>query len=133
MGEEKKMNKFLLILLLAFGLTSCGGDDLSSVLARISKNQVNDARMFKKSLDSITAAYNGAGFQDALLQFETTIYAFDYDAAHLTEINNDFAAFTKKEAARVEKEIDKAEGYGVVAVGSKVLIYFEKTIDIKPS
>lgn len=96
------MKKFLAILLMVFALASCnGGSDLSSVLSRISKNQATDTKMFQKAMDSITAAYNGAGFHDALLQFETAIYALDYDVVHLTSINKEYAAFTKKEEAGI--------------------------------
>ena len=96
------MKKFLGILVMLFALTSCGGGtDLSSVLSRISKNQTTDARLFKKAMDSITAAFNGGDFRDALTQFKTTTDALDYDAVHLGIINNDYASFTKKEEARV--------------------------------
>lgn len=94
------MKKFLVILLMAFALTSCGGSDLSSVLSRISKNQATDAKLFEKAMNSITAAYTGAGFQDALIQLETSVYACDYDAIELTKIGKEYAAFTKKAEAR---------------------------------
>ena len=48
------MKKFLVILLMALALTSCGGSDLSSVLTRISTNQATDAKLFEKAMDSIT-------------------------------------------------------------------------------
>lgn len=96
------MKKILIILVMLFALTSCGGStDLSSVLSRISKNQTTDAILFKKALDSVTAAFNGGDFKDALTQFKTTTDALDYDAVHLDIINNDYASFTKKEEARV--------------------------------
>ncbi len=89
------MKKFLVILLMSLALTSCGGSDLSSVLSRISKNQATDAKLFEKAMDSITAAYNGGDFADALLQFETAIYAVDYDVVQLTKIGKEYATTTK--------------------------------------
>jgi len=94
------MKKFLVILLMALALTSCGGSDLSSVLTRISTNQVTDAKLFEKAMDSITAAYNGGGFADALVQFETAVYAVDYDAVQLTKVGKEYATATKNAEAR---------------------------------
>jgi hypothetical protein len=94
------MKKFLVILLMALALTSCGGTDLSSVLTRISKNQATDAKLFEKAMNSITAAYTSASFADALLQLETSVYACDYDAIELAKINKEYAEATKHEEAR---------------------------------
>ncbi len=95
------MKKFPVILLMLFALTSCGGGtDLSSVLSRISKNQATDAKLFEKAINSITAAYTSASFEDALLQLETSVYACDYDAIELAKINKEYAEATKYEEAR---------------------------------
>lgn len=94
------MKKFLVILLMTLALTSCGGSDISSVLTRISKNQATDAKLFEKAMDSITAAYNGGGFGDALVQFETAVYAVDYDVVELNKIGAEYAAATKNTEAR---------------------------------
>lgn len=96
------MKKFLTMLLFAFALTSCGGDDLSSVLNRISKNQATDAKLFEQALDSITAVYSGSGFEDTMTQFKTSTDGLDYDTTHLKKINKDYAAFTKSSEARAQ-------------------------------
>jgi uncharacterized lipoprotein YehR (DUF1307 family) len=101
MPEEKIMKKILVVLVLLFALTSCGGStDLSSVLSRISKNQATDTKLFEKAINSITVAYTSASFEDALLQLETSVYACDYDAIELAKINEEYAEATKYEEAR---------------------------------
>ena len=38
----------------------------------------------------------------------------------------------EKEASRLEKEIDAAEGYAIILAGNKLIVYFEKSTDVDP-
>ena len=38
----------------------------------------------------------------------------------------------EKEARRLEKEINAAEGYAIVVAGNQLIVYFEKSTDVKP-
>jgi type IV secretory pathway VirB10-like protein len=109
----------------AIGLSEDGSAGLTAVLV----NRHNKKRILGGILNFLSGAL--LGFQETATNAITGIREIETTTrnAALEGGANSF----EKEAARLEKEIDKAEGYGIVSVGSKVLIYFEKTIDVKPS
>ncbi len=37
-----------------------------------------------------------------------------------------------KEAKRIQKDLDKADGYAIVTAGTELVVYFEKSTDMKP-
>ncbi len=108
----------------AIGLSEDGSAGLTAILI----NRQNKKRILAGILNFLSGAL--LGFQETATNAITGIREVETTTrnAALEGGANSF----EKEAKRMQKEIEKAEGYGIVSAGSQVKVYVEKTVDVKP-
>ncbi len=115
-GREVKLN--------AIGLSQDGSGGLTGQLVR----KENKKRILLMAMNFISGI--ALGLQETATNAVTGLSQITTNSrnATLEGVSNTF----ENEARRLEKEIDAAEGYAIVLAGNQLIVYFEKSTDVKP-
>ncbi|MBP9854910.1 MAG: hypothetical protein KBD53_08590 [Candidatus Omnitrophica bacterium] len=108
----------------ALGLSADGSAGLTGIL--VSKQ--NKKRVLMLAMNFMSGI--ALGLQEKATNAVTGLREITTDSrnAVLQGASNTF----EKEAGQLEKEINAAEGYAIVVAGNKLIVYFEKSVDVEP-
>ncbi len=108
----------------AVGLSADGSAGLTGIL--VSKQ--NKKRILMMALNFLSGV--ALGLQETATNAVTGLTQITTNSrnAVLEGVANTF----EKEARMLEKEINAAEGYAIIIAGNKLIVYFEKSTDVKP-
>ena len=108
----------------AVGLSADGSAGLTGVL--VSKQ--NKKRFLMMALDFLSGL--ALGLQETATNAVTGLTEITTDSRNA--VLEGVAKTFEREASRLEKEINAAEGYAIILAGNKLIVYFEKSTDVDP-